>query len=97
MYQIYLSFPNIQNLSQTHGLENMLKDGNKKGASLSLPGWQPLGTDSCSEISDDSSDEDHSEDNTQAMVRSALFSSFSFSFFIICKKFCQTINVCSCG
>ncbi|CAE1305741.1 USP16_45 [Acanthosepion pharaonis] len=57
----------LQNLSQTHGLENMLKDGNKKGASLSLPGWQPLGTDSCSEISDDSSDEDHSEDNTQAM------------------------------
>lgn len=57
----------LQNLSQTHGLENILKDGNRKSASLSLPGWQPLGTDSCSEISDDSTDDDQSEENTQAM------------------------------
>ena len=77
MHQVFLSFIIIQNLSQTHGLENILKDGNRKGASLSLPGWQPVGSDSCSEISDDSSDEDHSEDNTQAMVRGLLFCLFS--------------------
>ncbi|GAB1607876.1 ubiquitin carboxyl-terminal hydrolase 45-like isoform X4 [Argonauta hians] len=54
----------LQNLSQTHGLETILKDVNKKNA-LRLPGCQPVETDSCSDISDDNSDEENSKDNSQ--------------------------------
>ncbi|XP_029649538.1 ubiquitin carboxyl-terminal hydrolase 45 isoform X3 [Octopus sinensis] len=58
----------LQNLSQTHGLETILKDVNKKSA-LRLPGCQPIETDSCSDISDDNSDEENSKDNTQRIAR----------------------------